>query len=200
MRTAVVLALALLMWTGFGVAGDVTVTYYGHSCFMIQAEGGPAIMIDPYGSYVPYPGLPAEADIVLITHPHIDHCPPCYGEYGRVQGEPGIFLAWDLNTGEVKEGDWKITDELSVRIVEVSRVNARGGGEGRVGVFRFEIDDIVFAHLGDLGKILEGPQMAALSDVEVLFVPVGRQFTLDAAEAMTVIAQLPDVRVVFPMH
>lgn len=200
MKTAALLAVLLIGWATTGVCGEVTVTYFGHSCFSVHAEDGPVIMIDPYGSYVPYPGLPAAADIVLMTHPHIDHCPPCYGEFGRVLGDPMIASAWDLSTGEIKTGNWKITDEFSVRIIEASHVNARGGGEGRVGIFRFEIDGIVFAHVGDLGKILEGPQMAALSDVEVLFVPVGKAFTLDAAEAMTVIAQLPDVRVVFPMH
>jgi L-ascorbate metabolism protein UlaG (beta-lactamase superfamily) len=67
-------------------------------------------------------------------------------------------------------------------------------------MFSFEIDGIKFAHLGDLGRILTSDQIEALNDVDILFLPVGGAYTIDAAEAMTVIAQLPSVKVVFPMH
>ena len=199
MRTALLVAFVLLLTAVAAFCGEVTVTYYGHSCFTLASEGGPTIMIDPYGSYVPYPGLPAEADIVLMTHKHVDHCPPCHGEMDRVLGDPLYVLALKAD-GSVMAGNWKITDAFSTRILAASHENARGGGAGLVGIFRFEIDGIVFAHLGDLGTLLDAAQVAALRDVEVVFLPVGKQFTLDAAEAMTVIAQLPAVKVVFPIH
>jgi L-ascorbate metabolism protein UlaG (beta-lactamase superfamily) len=42
--------------------------------------------------------------------------------------------------------------------------------------------------------------MTALDDVDVLLIPVGKRFTLDAAEAMTVIAQVSSAKIVLPMH
>ena len=67
-------------------------------------------------------------------------------------------------------------------------------------MFSFEIGGIQFAHLSDLGKVLTASQVSALSDVDVLFLPVGGVATIDPEEAMTVIGQLPSVKVVFPMH
>jgi len=189
---------------GCGVlAADVTVTYLGHSCFTIQQESGPIVMLDPYGAAIPYPALPVPADIVLITHDHIDHCPSCYGEWDRVEGNPIRVRLLDKD-GRCKEkippNVWLITEEFKTSAIEGTHENARGGGVGNVCMFSFEIGDIRFAHLGDLGSILNLDQMTALSDVDVLFIPVGRAFTLDAAEAMTVIAQLPSVKIAIPIH
>ena len=185
------------------VGVDVHVSYLGHSCFTIQADGGPIVMIDPYASYVPYPALPKPADIVLMTHAHIDHCPPCFGEMDRVEGDPILVHLWD-EEGRCREkrppSSWIITDEFKTSAIEGTHVTASGGGQGWVCMFSFEIGGIRFAHLADLGQVLDAGQMHALSDVDVLFIPVGGAFTLNAAEALTVIAQLPSVSVVLPMH
>ncbi len=190
-----VIALACIVAT----AESVRVDYLGHSCFTIQAEDGPVIMLDPYASYVPFPALPQPADIVMMTHAHIDHCPPCFGEADRVIGDPTIVAPWD-NQGRVREGNWRISDDLVVSFIEASHVTATGGGAGYVSLFSFEVGGIRFAHLGDLGKILTGSQISALGDVDVLLLPVGGAYTINAAEALTVIAQLPSVKIVLPMH
>ncbi len=202
MRRLTLLALLLLIGVA-AAAADVTVSYLGHSCFTVQAEGGPIVMLDPYGSYVPYPGLPAPADIVLRTHGHIDHCPECYGEMDRIEGDPVKVYLLD-SAGRCREkippAAWLITDEFKTSAVEASHVTASGGGQGYVCMFVFDVGGLRFAHLGDLGKILTSTQINALKDVDVLFIPVGGAFTINAAEAMTVLAQLPSVKVAFPMH
>ncbi|MFC2095856.1 MBL fold metallo-hydrolase [Candidatus Bipolaricaulota bacterium] len=91
-------------------------------------------------------------------------------------------------------------DDLLVRFTEASHVTASGGGAGYVGLFSFEFGGLRFAHLGDLGRILTTSQISALGEVDVLFLPVGGAFTIDKAEALPVIAQLPSVKIVFPMH
>ena len=196
--------LLLLLLLGVATrAEDVSVTYLGHSCFTIQANGGPVIMVDPYGSYVPYPALPKPADIVLMTHQHIDHCPWCYQETDRVEGDPILVYRWQADgrcNEKLSPGSLVITDDFKTHVIEGSHVTATGAGQGWVCMFSFEIGGVRFAHLGDLGRILDAAQMQALAEVDVLFIPVGGAFTLDAAEALTVIAQLPSVKVVIPMH
>ena len=208
MRAKLVL-VPLLVLTVLGLLGlavradDVVVSYLGHSCFTIRTHGGPIVMIDPYATYVPYPGLPVPADIVLITHQHIDHCPWCFGEYDRVEGNPILVYRWDENgrcQQKLPPGNLVITEEFMTQVIEASHVTASGGGQGWVCMFSFEIGGIRFAHLADLGKVLTASQVNALSDVDVLFIPVGGVATIDAEEAMTVIGQLPSVKVVFPMH
>ncbi len=194
------LAIGLAALAGLAVfAEPVMLTFLGHSCFTIQSEDGPIVMIDPYATYVPYPGLPQPADVVLMTHGHIDHCPACYGETDRYEGDPVVVAPWD-NQGRTREGTWRITEDLVVQFIEATHVTARGGGQGYVTLFSFEVGGIHFAHLGDLGRTLSSSQIEALGDVDVLFIPVGGAYTIDAQEALTVIGQLPTVKIVLPMH
>lgn len=180
-------------------ADEVSITYLGHACFTVTAVDGTVVMIDPYGTYVPYPALPKEADVVLITHGHVDHCPYCFKENDRVLGDPEIVWPFD-EEGRVREGERTIIAGLTVKFIEATHVTKKGGGQGLVCLFNFEIDGIHFVHLGDLGQPLTEDQIEALGDVEVLFIPVGGTATIDAAEAITVIESLPSVRVAIPMH
>lgn len=192
-------AAALALGFMYGGWAEVTLTYLGHSCFILREEEGQTVMIDPYASYVPYPGLPKPADVVLVTHGHIDHCPWCFGEKDRVLGNPTVVWPFDKQ-GHVKEGHWKITDWLTVDFVEATHVTKSGHGQGLVCLFAFDLGGIRFAHLADLGRPLSREQVAALGPVQVLMVPVGGYFTIDAVEAVQVVKQLPTVRVVLPMH
>ncbi|MBN1857830.1 MBL fold metallo-hydrolase [Candidatus Bipolaricaulota bacterium] len=198
------LLLLLLLLVGFAAgAEDVTVSFLGHSCFTLWTADGPAVMLDPYATYVPYPALPQAADIVLMTHGHIDHCPYCYGETDRVTGDPITVFLLDEDgrcRQKLPPASWIITPEFSAHAIEGNHVTAEGGGSGWVCMFSFEIGGVRFAHLGDLGRVLSATQASALADVDVVFIPVGGAYTIDAAEAMTVIAQLPSVKVIFPMH
>ena len=202
-RVLLVLCVAFSAFSFVGWSADVTVSYLGHSCFTLRADDGPVILLDPYGSYVEYPGLPVPADIVLMTHAHIDHCPDCYGETDRVEGDPiKVFLLDD--DGRCREkippASWMITPAFKTHAIEGNHVTKSGGGQGWVCMFSFELGGLQFAHLGDLGRTLSAAQIDALENVDVLFIPVGGEFTLDAIEAMTVISQLPSVKVVLPMH
>jgi len=120
-----------------------------------------------------------------------------------VQGDPILVHLWD-NDGRCREklppASWVITPEFKTHAIEGSHVTLSGGGQGWVCLFCFEIDGIRFAHLSDLGKILTADQISALGDVDVLFLPVGGAYTIDPTEAMTVISQLPSVKVVLPTH
>ncbi|NOX44753.1 MAG: MBL fold metallo-hydrolase, partial [Caldiserica bacterium] len=152
-----------------------------------------------YASYVPYPALPRPADVVLITHGHIDHCPWCHGEKNRVQGKPELVWPFDKQR-RVMEGRWRIAGWLVVDFIGATHVTESGHGQGSVCLFAFDLGGIRFAHLGDLGRPLSEKQVEALGAVQVLMIPVGGYFTIDAADAVRVIKQLPAVRVVLPMH
>ena len=170
-RLLLVTGLAFGLWLS-GWAEKVTLTYLRHSCFTLQAGGGPILMIDPYGTPTRCPALPKPADVVLITHGHIDHCPWCYGEKDRVLGTP--ILVWPFDEqGRVKEGRWRLADWLTVDFVEATHVTKDGRGEGLVCLFAFDLGGIRFAHLGDLGRPLTEDQIEALGSVQVLMIPVG---------------------------
>lgn len=54
-------------------------------------------------------------------------------------------------------------------------------------------------HLGDLGHLLAPDQVTAIGAVDVLMVPVGGNFTIDATRATQVVESLKP-RAVIPMH
>ncbi|HJX13604.1 MAG TPA: MBL fold metallo-hydrolase, partial [Dehalococcoidales bacterium] len=70
---------------------------------------------------------------------------------------------------------------------------------GKNTVFCLEIDGLNVCHAGDLGHVLTEAQVKAVGRVDVLMVPVGGYFTIDAKNAAKVCEQLKP-RVIIPMH
>jgi len=75
-----------------------------------------------------------------------------------------------------------------------------GAQRGSNIVYLFEFDGLQIAHLGDLGTALSEEQILALAGVEILFIPVGGVYTIDAQQAVDLISQLPNLKVSIPMH
>jgi len=74
-----------------------------------------------------------------------------------------------------------------------------GKQRGKNIIFCFAVDGVKICHLGDLGHTLSDQQSVAVGVVDVLLVPVGGTYTIDAAAATAVCDSLRP-RVVFPMH
>lgn len=55
------------------------------------------------------------------------------------------------------------------------------------------------AHLGDLGHALSDEDFSALRNIDVLLIPVGGHFTIDAATAAGLAGEIGP-RIVIPMH
>jgi len=164
------------------------IKWYGHSSFGITTAAGVTIITDPYtvGGYdgaLAYKGGWPRADVVLQSHTHPDHTG------GKVPGNPVVIATSGAH--QVKG--------ITFRGV-VTGHDASGGRErGANNVFAFEADGLKVAFMGDLGHVLSAAQVDEIGAVDVLFVPVGGHFTIDAAAATKVAEQLK-ARVVIPMH
>lgn len=151
-------------------------TWYGHSCFMMESRAG-RVVFDPYADgSVPGLTLPRlTADLVLCSHGHADHA----GEDKvTLTGEQTDYTVetlccWHDDAGGTKRG------ENLIRIVS--------GGGARV------------AHLGDVGHMLSKGQIKALRHVDALLIPVGGFYTIDAAAARE-LADAIEPQLVIPMH
>ena len=75
----------------------------------------------------------------------------------------------------------------------------QGAKRGNTLLFLLEAEGLRIAHLGDLGHLLTAEQRKALAPVDVLMLPVGGFYTIDAGQAKAVVDQLKP-RVVVPMH
>ena len=164
-----------------------TIKYEGHACFLMTTDAGLRIMVDPYdtgafGGSFGYGAITDPADVVLITHEHRDH-----NGAGGIPGSPVVLR----KTGTV-EG-------ISFQTVEAPHGRPDGQDRGNIRIFAWEADGLRWCHLGDLGVPLTAGQVEDIGPVDVLFVPVGGHFTLDAAGAHQVAEQV-QARVSIPMH
>ena len=160
------------------------IRWYGHACFLITSDGGTRVLTDPYDETVGYPVPSVEADFVTVSHDHFDH-----SATGWVKGRPRV----------VKGPGVHQLGEVSAKGIQTFHDDAGGSKRGLNTVFVFNIDGMAVCHLGDLGQVLTDEQVREIGGVDVLLVPVGGTYTIDAAGAATVV-DLLNPRIVIPMH
>lgn len=163
------------------------ISWLGHSCFKIQDKTGTdglTIITDPfnkeYGLKVPN----CEADIITVSHDHKDH-----NNVSALRGTPYI-----INLA----GEYDVKGIL-IRGVESFHDEKKGKERGNNIIYRMEVDGISISHLGDLGHVLDDKQLEVLVGTDILLIPIGGKFTLDAKKAVEVISQV-EPRIVIPMH
>ncbi len=173
----------------------VTLTWLGQSCFVLATAAGTRVVIDPIPKGIGYE-LPVglRADVVTISHEHFDH-----NNAGLVAGHPRVLRGLTAD----KKGWTKVNEkvkDIAIRTVGVYHDDKQGAERGLNTVFIFEVAGLRIAHLGDLGHLLDDKQLSAIGSVDVVLVPVGGGFTIDADRATRVIDQLRPRLVVVPMH
>src|SRR5436190_5639265 len=166
-------------------------TWYGQSCFLLETAAGTRIVMDPIPKGIGYE-LPQglKADVVTISHEHSDH-----NNVGFVTGKPRVIRGLTADKKGWSRVDEKVKD-VSIRTVGVYHDADRGAKRGLDTVFICEVGGVRIAHLGDLGHVLNDEQLAAIGAVDVLLIPVGGTFTIDALMATRVIEQLRPRRMV----
>lgn len=172
----------------------MVVRYLGHSSFFLSSSKGTAVLIDPYGTDIPYQFPSINADVVVVTHEHKDH-----NAVWRVGGNPILVK----RTSEfIVEHELPIqrTNELLVfKGIPTFHDKFSGRRKGPNTVFVWFMEGLRICHLGDIGHMLTDQQLHLIGSVDVLFVPVGGGTVLDPTEAVLVINQM-NPKVVFPMH
>ena len=161
------------------------VTWLGHSCFLLQGEEGITILLDPFfEDSVGYPLPKLKADMVMISHDHTDHNnASAGGSNSQVIFGPGEYSSLGLE----------------IRGIRSFHDQKKGRLRGENTIFCFQLDGIRICHLGDLGHILSPSQISEIGPVDLLFLPVGGRYTIDAKGADEVIEQIHPALVV-PMH
>lgn len=163
------------------------ITWQGHSCFKIQDKVGPegvTVVTDPFDKETGLKVPNFEADIVTVSHDHHDH-----NNVSALRGNPFVIDC-------AGEYDFK---GVLVEGIDSFHDDKHGEERGRNIIYRMEIDDISVAHLGDLGAPLDNSQLEKLVGTDILLIPVGGKYTLDAKGAVEVISQI-EPRMVIPMH
>ena len=170
------------------------IRWYGQSAFLLTGERH-RVFIDPFGDvsaltsrgiewrYPPVENV--DADLVLLTHEHADH-----NAADVIRGGPAIVRSAGKHETPIGE------------VVGIaSEHDAVAGSErGSNVIYRFTLDGLQVAHLGDFGQTALRPeQRVALEAVDVLFIPVGGGPTISATGAAGLVRELGP-RLVVAMH
>ncbi|HWP98388.1 MAG TPA: MBL fold metallo-hydrolase [Syntrophomonadaceae bacterium] len=159
------------------------IKWLGHAGFLIECSGK-RIITDPFGDHVGYAPIYESADFITISHSHKDHNVP-----EQVNGNPQILN----QVGEHQEKD------ITFRGIPSFHDQMKGKQRGANIIFSISSEGMNVVHLGDLGHVLIKEQLSALGPVDILLMPVGGNYTIDADGAWEVYQQLRPP-VVIPMH
>jgi len=170
------------------------IRWFGQSTFLISGER--TVFIDPFGDmdvlagrglrfdYPPIEGV--EADLLLVTHEHVDH------HAVEVIGGSPVILRSTAGTFESPVGE--------VIAVASEHDEVAGTERGPNTIFRFTLDGLRLSHFGDFGQAeLRPEQRKAIGDLDVLLLPVGAGPTVGGESAAAIVRALRP-RLVIPMH
>ncbi len=144
------------------------IEYFGQSCFRVTVDNGYRIVFDPYqdGSV---PGLempgPIQAEEVAVSHAHEDH----NGVEKVSVIRPKMVCPFSENSLLVPH------DEANGTIRGMNRIRILEGYGTRI------------VHFGDLGRMLNLEEVTRIKNAEVIMIPVGGYFTIDAKQAAAII-------------
>lgn len=158
------------------------ITYLGHSSFRLKGKAA-TVVTDPYDEKCGKFPKDVTVDIVTVSHDHFDHNATKLLNSSFIVKGPGEY--------EVKG--------VSVVGVHTWHDEKNGTERGANTVYVIEIDGLRVAHLGDLGHKLSQEQLDEMGPIDVVLVPVGGVYTVDAKTAAEVVRQV-DPWVVVPMH
>lgn len=165
------------------------IKYLGHSSFLIKTKTA-RVVTDPYDSDMVGLKFPkTEADIITVSHHHHDHdrvdavsLPPT-GTAPLVIDMPGEF------------------EKMGVRIFGYRSYHDDKNGEERGDniLYKIDVEGVSVLHCGDLGFVPDDSFLDSIGDVDVLLVPTGGFYTIDADKAAELVKKI-EPSIVIPMH
>lgn len=160
------------------------IIWHGQSNYVIKT-GSATIVIDPFGrEFVKLPQPKLAADVLLISHGHDDH-----NNVTGVSGDPYLI---DM------PGEYE-SNGVMIEGIPSWHDDKQGAERGANTIFSLTVEGIHVVHCGDLGHKLDDATLERLGNVDILMIPVGGHFTIDAKTAIDIMKKVQP-RVTIPMH
>ena len=159
------------------------IRYLGHSCFEFVSKEGIRVITDPYtkvGYELPN-GL--FADVLTLSHAHFDHnyAPAVKSKLTLTNAQKYLF------------------DGIEIEGIDSYHDPKMGALRGGNIIFKINIDGITLCHMGDIGEECSANLVEKIGKVDVLLIPVGGTYTVDALGAKKYIEEIHP-KAVIPMH
>lgn len=162
------------------------INYLGHSCFKIEFSDKTSVVCDPF-TKIGYEMKDVVADILTCSHQHYDH--NCIK---KVKSSRLI----------VNSGDYSFL--LDDKVLKITGIDSwhdekRGSLRGNNVMYKFEYDGVTLCHMGDIGEEVSDDLVKKIGKVDILLIPVGGTYTVDAKGA-TAWGEKILPKIVIPMH
>ena len=164
----------------------IKLTYFGHSCFLIEGSKG-KVAIDPFLKGNPHVRVnPNEiiCQAVLVTHGHSDHL----GDAVEISKKNHAPIIGVFDFGEVT-----LTPAL----------HSSGCADGTYGGtpcgFILKMDNRTVYHAGDTSLTYEMKLLSEMHNIDVALLPIGDNFTMGAADAAKAV-ELLKPKLAIPIH
>jgi len=189
-----------------GGGGEIVVSPINHASFVLSTPGL-VIYNDPVGGKALYEGHPAPG-LILVTHEHQDHFDPetlaaIVGADTRLVVNPAVMdkLPADLKAKATAIGNGENTAIGSLTIEAIPAYNTtedrkKYHPQGRDNGYVLSVDGTRVYIAGDTEDI---PEMRALKDIDIAFVPMNLPYTMDVDQASSAVAEFKPA-VVYPYH
>ncbi|MEN6350553.1 MAG: MBL fold metallo-hydrolase [Syntrophomonas sp.] len=159
------------------------IRWLGHASFLIELQGG-KILTDPSDEKYGYPVFTEDVDLVTVSHEHQDH-----NAVHMLKGNPRVIRGEGIF-------EWK---DIIIRGTSSFHDKNQGKLRGRNTIYKISAEGLDLVHLGDLGDILTTDQLKQIGNVDILMLPVGGVYTVDAEGAFENMKLLKP-RIIIPMH
>lgn len=143
-----------------------------------------SVITDPFENSIGIKFPSESATIVTVSHQHSDH--------------NNVDAVKDVKKVVSGPGEYEI-EGVSIIGLASFHDDQKGQERGPNTVCVFEMEELRLAHLGDLGHKLTEKQVEELGDIDVLMIPVGGVYTIDAKTAVEVVQSI-EPEIVIPMH
>lgn len=167
----------------------MVITHHGGQCFKVTF-GDLTMVFDPISKSGTLPGVRFGADIALVSRNH----PDMNGVAEVTYGDKVPFSV--TGPGEYEYGGVTVQGFLTK-----SEYGLKKGDKEAVNtIYSVKLEGMTLVHLGALSDTaLPADAKEAIDEIDVLFVPVGGDGVLDAAQAAKLTTML-EPRIIIPMH
>ncbi len=202
-----------------GRMGALSITWLGHSAFLLETPSGTRVLLDPWLGNPSCPdawATPAAVlplDLILLSHGHGDHLGDtvqiarqsnapvvCLYEVGQYLGQKGLKDVKDMGIGGTQTvADVRITMTNAVHSgshLEDGRIIYLGGAAGFI-LHQAGMPTIYYA--GDTAIFGDMKVIADIYKPEIAFLPIGDHYTM-GPDTAAIAARWLGVRQVVPMH
>lgn len=159
------------------------IKWLGHASFLLESAGI-KLLTDPFNVEIGYQLYKDNVDIVTVSHEHWDH-----NAVDTISGNPRVIRETGLST----------IDGINILGISSFHDKKQGQERGNNIIFKISSENLDILHLGDLGHVLTDRQLMEVGNADILLVPVGGRYTVDAEAAYQIVEQLQP-SIIIPMH